>query len=513
MAASERSELPGGLLAQLREVVGTSYVRTRPVHDLSAYERDWSGRFVGRTPLVVAPADTAEVSAVLAACTGAGVAVVPRGGNTGLVNGGVPYGEMVLDLRRLTELAVDPLLGTVTAGAGVSVAAVQKAARAHGLRYGVDLASRDSATVGGTIATNAAGLRAVRLGDTRAQLLAVEAVLSSGAVLGRTGHLPREAGGYDLSALLCGSEGTLAVITTARLRLRPDPASRAVALLSFPDVDAAVVATGSLRREPAVEAIEFMLAAGVALVCAAFGLAAPFPTLPPALLLVEVTDATDAASALDRVVSGVNGMGESAVGMEAAEIRRLWAYRDLHTDAVRRVGVSHKLDVALPLDVLPQVLAAIEADVAAVWPAATLWVWGHLGEGNLHLNVTGIEAADEALDEVVLRRVAQAGGSISAEHGIGRAKARWLPLVRSATELTAWQELRLALDPAGTLNPGVLRADPESAPLLLRRPEWDAEAHARALDGGTQGASRAAPESAPGHAGRTRPRAGPDLGG
>ncbi|MGQ0630055.1 MAG: FAD-binding oxidoreductase [Sporichthyaceae bacterium] len=454
--STDPSELPPGLLAALREVVGAGHARTRPKHDLSAYERDWSGRFVGHTPLVIAPADTAEVAAVLAACTDAGVAVVVQGGNTGLVNGAVPYGEVLLDLRRLTALEVDPVLGTVTAGAGVTVAAAAAAARAHGMRYGVDLASRDSATVGGTIATNAAGLRAVRLGDTRAQLLGVTAVLSSGAVLDRTGHLPREAGGYDLSALLCGSEGTLAVITAARLRLRPDPASRAVALLGFADVAAAVLAAGCLRREPAVEAIELVRADGVALVCRHHGLPAPFPVLPAVLLLVEATDASDAAEALDRAVSALDGVGASAVGLDAAEIRRLWAYRDLHTDAVSRVGVPHKLDVALPLPVLADVLAAIEADLAATWPAASLWVWGHLGEGNLHLNVTGIDADDEALDELVLRRVAAAGGSISAEHGIGRAKARWLPLVHSAPELATWRALKAAMDPAGTLNPGVL---------------------------------------------------------
>ncbi|MBA3744122.1 FAD-binding oxidoreductase, partial [Sporichthya sp.] len=262
----------------LVSAVGPSYVRTV---NLSAHGTDWTGRWVGLSPAVVAPANVAEICEVLRICTDSGVGVVPQGGNTGLVGGGVPYGEVVMDLRRLDTVEVDPASGQVRAGAGATVAAVQAAARVAGLRYGVDLASRDSATIGGTVATNAAGLRAVRLGDTRAQLIDVEGVLSTGTVLARRSGLTRDNSGYDLPRWLCGSEGTLAVVTAARLRLLPDPADRATALLAFADVAGAVAAAAVLRRSPAVEVLELMLAAGVRLVCDQHGLPAPFPTAYP----------------------------------------------------------------------------------------------------------------------------------------------------------------------------------------------------------------------------------------
>lgn len=411
---------------------------------------------MGLTPAVVAPANVAEVCEVLRICTEAGVGVVPQGGNTGLVGGGVPYGEVVLDLRRLDAVEVDPMSGQVRAGAGATVAAVQAAARAVGLRYGVDLASRDSATIGGTVATNAAGLRALRLGDTRAQLIDVEAVLSNGTVLSRRGGLTRDNSGYDLPRWLCGSEGTLAVVTAARLRLLPDPADRATALLAFADVAAAVQGAAALRQEPAVEVLELMLAAGVALVCDQHGLPAPFRTAHPVLLLVEATAAATAGSLLEGLVERLPGLADAAVGVDAADARRLWAYRELHTESVSRVGVPHKLDVALPLPALAAFVTDVQTLLAQRWPLAVPWMWGHVGEGNLHLNVTGVDPEDDALDDAVLRMVAEVGGSISAEHGIGRAKQRWLPLVRSAEEIALWRAVKHAFDPTGTLNPGVL---------------------------------------------------------
>jgi len=372
------------------------------------------------------------------------------------VGGGVPDGEVVLDLRRLNSVDVDAVAGQVRAGAGATVAAVQAAARDAGLRYGVDLASRDSATVGGTIATNAAGLRALRLGDTRAQLIDVEAVLSTGAVISRRTGLTRDNSGYDLPRWICGSEGTLAVVTAARLRLLPEPADRATALLAFADVGAAVTAAASLRRESTVEVLELMLAAGIALVCEQHALPAPFPAEHPVLLLVEATAAADAAAILGALVEDLPGLVDAAVGVDAADARRLWGYRELHTESVSRVGVPHKLDVALPLPAFAAFVEAVGPAVAGRWPEAAVWMWGHVGEGNLHLNVTGIDPADDDLDDVVLRMVADAGGSISAEHGIGRAKQRWLPLVRSAEEIAVWRAVKAAFDPTGTLNPGVL---------------------------------------------------------
>ena len=382
--------------------------------------------------------------------------MVPQGGNTGLVGGAVPDDDVVLDLRRLNRIEMDASTGQVLAGAGATLAAVQAAARAAGLRYGVDLASRDSATVGGSIATNAAGLRAVRLGDTRAQLIDVEAVLSTGTVLSRRHGLTRDNSGYDLPRWVCGSEGTLAVVTAARLRLLPEPTDRATALLAFADVAGAMAAAAVLRREPTVEVLELMLAAGVALVCAEHNLAAPFPAAHPVLLLVEATAAADAGTVLGELVESLTGVVDAAVGVDAADARRLWAYRELHTEAVGRVGVPHKLDVALPLPALAGFVEQVSAVLTERWPQSAAWMWGHVGEGNLHLNVTGVDPHDSGVDDVVLRMVAEAGGSISAEHGIGRAKLRWLPLVRSAEDLAVWRAVKSAFDPTGTLNPGVL---------------------------------------------------------
>ncbi len=437
----------------LRKVVGPSHVRHE---NLSGQTIDWTGRWVGLSPFVVAPANCAQVVGILRVCVEAGIGVVPQGGNTGLVGGGVPHGDVVLDLRRLNSVDVDPVAGQVLAGAGATVGAVQAAARAVGLRYGVDLASRDTATVGGTIATNAAGLRAVRLGDTRAQVIDVDVVLSTGAVLSRRGGLTRDNSGYDLPRWVCGSEGTLGVITAARLRLVPEPADRATALLAFPGVAEAVAAAASLRRETAVEVLELMLAPGVALVCEQHDLAAPFTTSHPALLLVEATAAGDADAVLSELVGGLPDLADAAVAVDAGAARRLWAYRELHTESISRVGVPHKLDVALPLPAFAGFVDEVRALLAQRWPTAVAWMFGHVGEGNLHVNVTGVAPGDDELDDVVLHLVAEVGGSISAEHGIGRAKQRWLPLVRSAEELAVWRAVKLAFDPTGTLNPGVL---------------------------------------------------------
>ncbi|MBA3745730.1 MAG: hypothetical protein H0X00_22920 [Sporichthya sp.] len=173
-------------------------------------------------------------------------------------------------------------------------------------------------------------------------------------------------------------------------------------------------------------------------------------------MLVEATADAEAGALLGGLVGALPALADAAVGVDAADARRLWAYRELHTESVGRVGVPHKLDVALPLPALAAFVEQVQVVLAQRWPAAAPWLWGHVGEGNLHLNVTGVEPGDEDLDDAVLRMVAEAGGSISAEHGIGRAKQRWLPLVRSSEELALWRAVKQAFDPTGTLNPGVL---------------------------------------------------------
>jgi FAD/FMN-containing dehydrogenase len=446
----------------LVDIVGPTQVLTS--EDLtSSYVRDWTGRFVGSTHAVVRPGNVDEVARVMAACETARIPVVPQGGNTGLVGGGVPRsGEIVLSLTRLDTIGrVDVHARAVTVGAGATIAAVQHHAAQAGLDYAVDLASRGSATVGGTIATNAGGLRVMRFGATRSQVLGIEAVLSDGRVIRHLDGLVKDNTGYDLGGLLCGSEGTLAVVTAARLRLVPQRPEVAVALVGFASVGSAIAAAGEWSGAvDGVEAIEFMTASGIELVGRHLNLPPPFPVTPPALLLVEAAGRTDPTAALAEVVAGTRGVGEVAVAGGPADRGRLWRYREAHTEAINLEGGQttppHKLDVTLPQGSLAQFVEEVPAVVASVAPAAHTWLFGHAGDGNVHVNVTGVVGDGDEVDDAVLTLVASHGGSISAEHGIGTAKVRWLHLNRSATELEVFRSLRDAFDPSGILNPSVL---------------------------------------------------------
>lgn len=446
---------PAALLA---EVVGPSHVLTDP-EVTAGYATDWTGRFRGSTAAVVRPGSTEEVAEVVRRCRRHGVALVPQGGNTGLVGGGVPlHGEVVLSLRRLDRLGeVDPVAGQVTAGAGAPVGEVRRAAAGAGWAYGVDFASRDSATVGGSVATNAGGLRVLRYGDTRAQVVGVEAVLGTGEVVSHLGGLVKDNTGYHLPSLLCGSEGTLGVVTAARLRLVPPAPRRVVALVAFDGVAAAVGAAGLLRREvAALSAAELMVADGLALVCRAAGLPPPFAGPHPAVLLVEAAGAADPLDELSAAVGSLGGVADVAVATDPPRVAALWRYREAHTEAVNALGAPHKLDVTLPAGALAAFVTRVPGVVAAVDPQARTWLWGHVGDGNVHVNVTGVAPDDDRVDDAVLRAVVASGGSISAEHGIGTAKRRWLPLVRSPAELGAFRAIKAALDPAGILNPHAL---------------------------------------------------------
>ncbi len=355
----------------------------------------------------------------------------------------------MLSTRRLRDLGqVDLVASQVTAGAGVTIADLDAHARKAGLGYGVDLASRDSATVGGTIATNAGGVHTVRYGFTRAQLLGVEAVLADGAVVSRLAGLTSDNTGYDLPGLLAGSEGTLGVITAARLRLWPVETTLTTLLAGVDGIDAAAALFADIRAgADRVQAAEYFEAEGVELVRAVTGLPLPLGRGYPAYLLAETAGA-DAAERLARLPA----LADAAVATDQGSRDRLWAYRERHTDAISAVGIPHKLDVAVPIGAL----GAFRAALADVVGGTRTIVFGHIGVGNLHINVLGPDTGDDRVDEAVLRLAAAHGGSVSAEHGIGRAKARWLPLSRSAEEIAAMRAVKSALDPAGLLNPGVL---------------------------------------------------------
>ena len=423
------------------------------------HEVDWTGRFRGATPAVVRPADTSQVAEVLALCDAERIAVVPQGGNTGLVGGGVPlHGELVLSLRRLDSLGpVDEVAAQVTAGAGCTLAELRSHVAPHGLAYGVDLAARGSATVGGTVATNAGGVHVLRWGSTRRQLVGIEAVIADGRVLRHLDGLLKDNTGYDLAGLLCGSEGTLAVVTAARLTLVPRHEERVVALCAFPDIASAVLAAARVRRRvEQLDAAELFLADGLDLVCETTGMAHPFATKHPVYVLLEASGPADPTEVLAEAVAAQDDLLDVAVATDGARRDELWTYREEHTAAINGLGPPHKLDVTLPLSGLAAFAAAVPAAIAAVAPDARCWLFGHVGDGNLHVNVTGVDPEDESVDDAVLRLVVASGGSISAEHGIGTAKRRWLPLQRSAAELEVFAAVKRALDPNGILNPHVL---------------------------------------------------------
>ncbi len=450
--------IPARVLERLVDIVGAQHVLTDT--DLQrGYVQDWTGRYVGQTPAVVRPGDTAEVAAVLATCSAGGVTVTPQGGNTGLVGGGVPlHGEVLLSLRRLIQVGpVDVAAQQVTVGAGITLSALQDVARGAGLAFGVDLGARASATVGGMAATNAGGLHLLRYGAMRDQVLGYEAVLSDGRVLSHLDGLLKDNTGYDLGRLLCGSEGTLAVITALRLRLVARLACKVVALLAFEEVETALAAAATLRRDlSGVEAIELFFHDGVDLVTLSLGVPRPFVADHKVLLLVECAAHRDPTDELAEAVARLHGVADVAVASEPAPMAALWRLREGHTEAINTLGAPHKLDVTLPAANLADFVHSIRGVIAAVDPAARAWLFGHAADGNIHVNITGVAADDERTDVAVLHHVAALGGSISAEHGIGTAKRAMLHLNRSATEIAVFRALKHSFDPTGTLNPEVL---------------------------------------------------------
>jgi FAD/FMN-containing dehydrogenase len=308
---------------------------------------------------------------------------------------------------------------------------VQRAAADAGLLFGVDLSARESATIGGMVATNAGGLKHVRHGSMRANVVGIEAVLADGTIISHLGGLTKDNTGYDLTGLLCGSEGTLGVVTSARLRLVPSPRSLVTAVLAMPSVVAVVDAVASMRRRVTLEAAEVWL-----------DLPAPVAAAP-AYLLLEWDGEVDVLGELDPL--------DAAVAEDSQRRAELWRYREDITESINRIGVPHKLDVTLPASRL----AAFCDDVRDAI-AHRVFLFGHVADGNIHVNIVGPDPDDDEVDGVVLALVAAAGGSISAEHGIGTAKKQWLHLSRSGSEIDAFRRIKRALDPGGILNPNVL---------------------------------------------------------
>ncbi len=442
--------LPGSVIGTLAGVVGERHVLTGDA--AAGFAVDWTGRFQGRAAAVVRPRDTAEVAAVLKVCTDAGVPVVPQGGNTGLVGGGVPlHGEVVLSLARLNQMSpVDQEASQVTAGAGVTLQQVADADPA--LDLGIAIASRDSATVGGAVATNAGGVRVLRFGPMRAQLRGIEAVLSDGTIVSHLAGLTKDNTGYDYPSLLAGSEGTLAVVTAARLRLVPRMSDAVTVIIGLGGLDELhALARLAVREVPGLVSAEFFTGTGLDILVKHAGLAPPLPAPAPAYLLLEASG----ASALDDF-AGLIGDLEAVVGESVAGRRRLWSYRERHPEAAGFLGVPIKLDVSVPAAQWVRLASGAAGVVAEADPGATVITFGHVADGNVHVNIVPTVTADGRHEDAVFAFVASLGGSISAEHGIGALKARWLGLARTEAERSLFTRIRAALDPAGTLNPHVL---------------------------------------------------------
>ena len=447
-------------LQTLKNILGPEGVITnKDIH--GGYTTDWTGRYVGSTPAVLFPKDTAQVSQVLQWCFANSVAVIPQGGNTGMVGGATPLnGELILSLKKMTNIEeTDGVSGQLVTEAGVTLGDVQQAAIKLGWKYGVDLSARDSASIGGTIATNAGGSQVLRYGNTRRQVLGLEAVTGTGEVVGDLRGLAKDNTGYHLPGLLCGSEGTLAVVTRARLRLVNAPEEEISILLGFESLREALRVVEVVKKDLYdVQACEIFFRNGLSLVCDQFGLTPPWSTPSNVYLLV---DAAGQSGLVDRISqSPLAGFLESskyvAFGSDAVSRKRIWRYRELHTEAISATGVPHKLDVTIPHGRLADFYDNIEAVVRSIDNDAQLFLFGHAGDGNIHVNILGPEPEDLTVDKVVLEFVASIGGSISAEHGIGRAKASYLHFNRTDSEIELFRRVKVAFDPAGILNPGAI---------------------------------------------------------
>jgi len=463
------------LLQALRAELGAAQVLSEG--DLSAYELDWRRRYPGRALAVVRPGSTAEVASLMRQCAGHGVALVPQGGNTGLVGGGVPDAsgrQILLSLQRLNKVrAIDAANLTMTVEAGCVLQAVQHAAAAQGLLFPLSLAAEGSCTIGGNLATNAGGTAVLRYGNARDLCLGLEVVTAQGEVLQGLSGLRKDNTGYDLRHLFIGSEGTLGVITAATLKLYPQPAARMTALAACDTLEAAVALLGlaQARAGSGLTGFELMNRFSLDLVRRHFAqLRQPLPPCPWTVLL-EVSDTESEAhargvfeglleSALERGL-----IDDAAIAETLEQSHAMWHLRESIPLAQAEEGLNIKHDIALPISLIPQFVARTDAALQAAIPGIRMVDFGHLGDGNLHYNVQapeGFDAAaflrehEPAVNRIVFDAVQAHGGSISAEHGIGQLKREELAERKDPVALALMRSIKQALDPQGLLNPGRL---------------------------------------------------------
>ncbi len=465
------------LVAALAARIGRQHVLTDKA-DQAPYLTDWRGRYRGAARCVVRPGDAAEVAAVVETCWQAGIPMVPQGGNTGLCGGATPSADgtaVLIALARLNRLrSIDPINRSLIAEAGCTLAAVQEAAAAAECLFPLSLASEGSCQIGGNLATNAGGVHVLRYGMARDLVLGLEAVLPDGRLWNGLRTLRKDNTGYDLKQLFIGAEGTLGIITAAALRLFPRPADEATAWISLASPEAAVqlLARAQSRFDAGLTAFELISDAALELVLRHLPGCRRPTGQAPWYVLCELAGGGPAGRLGEALASWLEEgleddlVEDAAVAQSVAQARGLWHLREAISEAQKLEGISLKHDVAVPLSALPEFLARAAAMVEEAFPGVRIVAFGHVGDGNLHYNLSRADAGENAAfvarQAEVARRVHdlvhELSGSISAEHGIGQLKKEEVLRYKSPLEMALMAQVKSAFDPRGLMNPGkVLR--------------------------------------------------------
>ena len=462
------------LLQQLRQICGDLHVLAD--QDLSAYERDWRGRAQGKALCVVRPNSTSQVAAMVKACAQAGAPMVPQGGNTGLVMGSTPDTsgrEVVLSLQRMKAVrSVDKANATVTVEAGCVLQQLQQVADEAGLLFPLSLASEGSCTIGGNLASNAGGTQVLRYGNARDLCLGLEVVTPQGEVWQGLSGLRKDNTGLDLRNLFIGSEGTLGIITAATLKLYPKPAVQLTAWAAVPSVQAALdlLALAQQHMGAGLTGFEMMSQMALSLVAKHMPhLHIPFWQEAPYCVLLELSDTESQAHAqlqLEQLLESAMSKAcvlDAVVSQSLVQSRELWHVRESISMAQAAEGLNIKHDIALPVSAIPDFVAHTDALMAEKLPGVRMVNFGHLGDGNLHYNVqcplnsdaaVFLQAHEAQVNHLVYEAVKAFGGSISAEHGIGRLKADTLPHYKDPVALSMMRSIKQAMDPKNMMNPG-----------------------------------------------------------
>jgi FAD/FMN-containing dehydrogenase len=462
------------LIAGLRAITGDRHVLTG--EDMAPYLREWRHLFHGKATCVVRPASTAEVSAIMKLSDRLGVPVVPQGGNTGLVGGQIPVAdgrEIILSLTRMNRLrAIDPVGQTMTVEAGMTLQAAQGAAEAVGRLFPLSLGSEGSCTIGGNLGTNAGGTAVLAYGNTRDLCMGLEVVLADGRIWNGLNTLRKDNTGYDLKNLFIGSEGTLGIITAAVLKLFPSPKSRATGFVAVPTPEAALKLL-NLSREMTgglVTTFELVPRIGIEFVVRhAAGARDPLAEPSPWYVLVELSSQAEegVTGTLEAVLAAAFDQElatDAVIAASQGQAQDFWKLRELLSEVQGREGGSIKQDVSVPVADVPAFLARGLAAVEKLIPECRPVAFGHMGDGNIHFNVSQPVGADKAaflarwqdVDEVVHAILHDMHGSISAEHGVGRLKRDLLPTVKDPVALDLMRAIKTTLDPKGLMNPGAV---------------------------------------------------------